>query len=262
MDAQATSLFTSILVVSVIIGVIILFFIISIVRQQRRTRELYRRNLMAEINAMEQERARIAADLHDELSPLLAAIKLKINSFELPDEDDRIQVQKTNMHIDGLIQRMREISYDLLPNTLIRKGLVVAVKEFVEFVGRTSPVKISFIAPEQLKLPEQKSIHLYRIVQEVIHNTLKHSGASNLEILLEEKEQQLILTTKDDGVGFNHHAVSKSSKGIGLRSLLSRIEMVGGKMYVESAKGKGTRYTFETPLLHEQLLSSHKAAAG
>src|SRR5690349_8916044 len=136
MDAKETSFFTAVLIVSIIIGVIIIYFITSIIRQQRRNIDLYRQSVLAEITAMEKERARIAADLHDELGPMLSAIKLKINSFELTDADDLIQVDKTNAHIDGLIKRMREISYDLIPNTLIRKGLVVALKEFIDYTNR------------------------------------------------------------------------------------------------------------------------------
>src|SRR5215218_9195976 len=148
MDAKETSLYTAILIVSIIIATIIVFFIISLIRQQRKNLELYRQSVLAEITAMEKERARIAADLHDELGPMLSGVKLKIGSFELTDEDDKKEAEKTNDHIDALMKRMREISYDLIPNTLIRKGLVTALKEFIDYANETDGLEISFRSSE------------------------------------------------------------------------------------------------------------------
>lgn len=248
MDAKETSFYTAVLIASIIIGVIICYFIISIIRQQRKNLELYRQSVLAEITAMEKERARIAADLHDELGPMLSAIKLKIGSFELPDVDDQKEAEKTNEHIDSLMKRMREISYDLIPNTLIRKGLVVALKEFVEYTNESGQLKINFNAEESVSTEQQKAIHIYRIVQEVINNTLRHSGAKLLNINLKQENGTLFLSTIDDGVGFDHQAASKGEGGIGLRNILNRTEIIGGQMFIESEKHKGTKYTFEIPV--------------
>src|SRR6188474_3211587 len=155
MDAKETSLYTAILIVSLTVGT----FIIFIIRQQRRNLALYRQSVLAEITAMEKERARIAADLHDELGPMLSAIKLKIGSFELVDEDDKREAIKTDHHIDTLMKRMREISYDLIPNTLIRKGLVIALKQFTDFVNESEGLKINFKADDDISPEQNKSIH-------------------------------------------------------------------------------------------------------
>ncbi|RPD43613.1 sensor histidine kinase [Paracnuella aquatica] len=248
MDAAQTGLYTYILIVSLILGAIILFFIISLVRQQRRNLRLYRQSLMAEITAMEQERARIAADLHDELGPNLSSVKLRISSFELPDETDRVQLEKTCLHIDGLIQRIREISYDLLPSSLTRKGLSAALQGYIEQVSAGAAMQVQFHATDGVVVAEEKAIHLYRIVQEVVHNALRHSGGTQINISLYQKDGMVVLETADDGVGFDHYEKTKSSSGLGLRNLLNRAEMIGGKMFVESGKNKGTRYTFEVPV--------------
>ena len=248
MDAKETSLFTAILIVSLTVGTIIIFFIVSIIRQQRRNLALYRQSVLAEITAMEKERARIAADLHDELSPMLSAIKLKIGSFELTDEDDKKEAEKTNNHIDALMKRMREISYDLIPNTLIRKGLVTALKQFTDFINEGDGLSIHFEASGNINPDQQKSIHIYRIAQEVINNAIRHSGAKLLNIVLKQENGTLFLSTTDDGVGFDHHATSKGEGGIGLRNILNRTEIIGGQMFIESEKNKGTKYTFEIPV--------------
>src|SRR5688500_16519366 len=134
MDAQETRIYTAIVITAIVIGIIITYFIISMLRHQRRNIELHKRSLQVEIEALEKDRARIASDLHDELGPLLSAVKMKINSFELHDADDLKEAEKTNEHIDTILKRMREISFDLMPATLLRKGLVTAVCEFTEFI--------------------------------------------------------------------------------------------------------------------------------
>jgi len=247
MDAQETSLYTAILIASIIIGIIIVYFVVSIISQQRRNLELHKRNILTEITALEKERARIAADLHDELGPLLSAVKMKINSFELADPDDQEEVAKTNHHIDSMIKRVREISFDLMPSALIRKGLVVAIREFADYIMKTNALRIEVHATENLNLTEQKAVNLYRIIQEVIHNTLKHAKASRLLIELHKEKNKLVLKTQDDGVGFNPDDLGKNM-GLGLRSLLSRTEIMNGIMYLDTKKEEGTTMTFEIPL--------------
>ena len=248
MDAKETSFYTAVVIASIIIGIIICYFIITLIRQQRKNLELYRQSVLAEITAMEKERARIAADLHDELGPMLSAIKLKVGSFELSNEDDIKEAEKTDEHIDSLMKRMREISYDLIPNTLIRKGLVTALKEFVDYTNESDGLKINFEATNTINTDQQKAIHIYRITQEVINNTIRHSGAKLLNINLKQENGTLFLSTIDDGVGFDHHAAAKGEGGIGLRNILNRTEIIGGQMFIESEKHKGTKYTFEIPV--------------
>jgi len=248
MDAKETSFYTAVVIASIIIGIIICYFIISLIKQQRKNLELYRQSVLAEITAMEKERARIAADLHDELGPMLSAIKLKIGSFELTNDDDIKEAEKTDHHIDSLMKRMREISYDLIPNTLIRKGLVTALKEFVDYTNESDGLKINFEAAETINTDQQKAIHIYRIAQEVINNTLRHSGAKLLNINLKQENGTLFLSTTDDGVGFDHNMAAKGEGGIGLRNILNRTEIIGGQMFIESEKHKGTKYSFEIPV--------------
>ena len=107
--------------------------------------------------------------------------------LDLVDEDDKKEAEKTNEHIDTLMKRMREISYDLIPNTLLRKGLIAALKQFADFVNEGDGLKINFAASEHIAPEQQKSIHIYRIIQEVINNTIKHSGAKLLSIDLKQK---------------------------------------------------------------------------
>jgi signal transduction histidine kinase len=247
MDAQETRLYAAILITSVVLGIIIIYFFISIIRQHRKRLKLYKQSIYTEINTLERERTRMAADLHDEVGPVLAAVKLKLNSLDIHNAADELEVQKTNEQIDNLLRRMREISFDLMPNSLIRKGLPAAINEFVEYCSKSSALQIKFkFVP--IILTQEQSINLYRIIQEIIHNTIKHARANELLMELRQDAGVIVLATQDDGIGFSYDTKSKEATGLGLRNLLSRTELIGGKMFFESKKGKGTTYIFEIPI--------------
>lgn len=246
MDAQETKVFLLVLILVFVIGTIIVYFFISLLRQQRLNLELKKQNLIAELNSIEKERARIAADLHDEISPVLSAVKLKVSSFELHDEGDKIQQQKTDDHLDNLLKRMREISFDLMPVTLQRRGLKTALLELVSYWSNRNQLQIELTADDNL-FSDVYSIHLYRIIQEIIHNTIKHAGATLLQIEIKKEVGKLTISSKDNGKGFDYAKSLEEGNGFGLRNLLSRADVLGGKIVVESQKNKGTIYTIEIP---------------
>jgi two-component system NarL family sensor kinase len=248
MDAQETRIYAAVLIASLVLGTIIIFFMVSIIRQQRRNLELHKKNIMAEIATLEKERSRMAHDLHDELAPVLAAVKMKINSFELTDEEDKVEMEKTSEHIDLLLKRIREITFDLMPNTLLRKGFTGAAKEFLDYIGRNNQLAIHYHAEDIPHIAEQKTINLYRILQEVVHNTVKHAGATSLHISVSRKKNNIVLSTSDNGAGFDYDRKLAADEGIGLKSLKSRVEIMNGEFYLESKKGKGTSYIFQIPL--------------
>ncbi|GAA4337826.1 sensor histidine kinase [Flaviaesturariibacter amylovorans] len=249
MGTQETSLLAAIVIAAILIGVIILFFVASIIRQQRRNLTLHRQNMLAEITTLEKERSRMARDLHDELAPLLAAIKMKINSFALTDPDDEEEMTRTNGHIDALLKRIREITFDLMPASLQRKGFVTAAREFVDYIGRSAPIAITLQAEEGLSVTDERiAVNLYRILQEVVQNTLKHAGAARLLLSIHRDKKDLVLASSDDGRGFDWDEKALSANGIGLKSLKSRVEILNGTFSVESRRGKGTSYIFRIPL--------------
>jgi two-component system, NarL family, sensor kinase len=247
MDPEEKRIYTAILLTCLVLGVIIIFFVASSIRQQRRNLELHRQNILAEITTLEKERARMAHDLHDELAPMLAAIKLKINSFDLHDESDRSEMVKTNDHIDSLLKRIREITFELLPNSLLRKGLIGATHEFVEMISKHSLIEIHFKSELIGPLSEEKTVNLYRILQEVVYNTVKHSGATVLQISINSQKGKVVLATTDNGKGFDYDKTLNEGNGIGLRSLKSRVEIMNGEFFIESKKGTGTSYIFQIP---------------
>jgi two-component system, NarL family, sensor kinase len=240
-------MFNVVYIASIIVATVIIFFVISIVLQQRKVSKWQQARIAAEINTLESERKRIAGDLHDELGPMLSAIKLQINHLEPNGESETAALEKSSVQIDSIMQRFREISYDLLPNTLVRKGFINATKEFVGKLESLNPLKINF-ETDDFSLAATNEVNLYRIVQEIIQNTIKHSRATCLNIRIQKKEKSILLHTKDDGIGFNYSEKSLQSKGIGLLSLQSRAQLLGGQLIVDTQPGAGTSFQLEIPM--------------
>lgn len=248
MPANEKEYLDALLIVVVIVGIILMYFIITAIRYQRRSMRLHKEKIQAEIDTLENERKRIASDLHDELGPLLSAVKLQINNLETTDPADLQLIEKSSLHIDTIIKKLREISNDLMPNTLMRKGLKIAIEEFIDNSQEASKLPVKFICEPDMQLEQDKEINLYRIVQEITHNTIKHAKATMLIIKISIQDNRLFLMTADNGIGFDYFHKIRDNIGLGLRNLQSRTEVMGGEFTCVAEPGKGTSYTIEIPL--------------
>jgi len=236
------------LLFSLIIAIIIVYFFVSIIRYHRRYMRLQREKIFAEITIRENERKRIAGDLHDSMGPLLSAVKLNISNVDVEQDEDREVLEKTAGYLDEIIGSMRRISHDLLPATLERKGLVEAVREFINQVNLKQTINIQLYVVKEIQVPKEKEIHIFRMIQEIVHNTLKHAQAGNLQIGFSEEGGHLLFLAKDDGKGFDKEKALAGSQGLGLRSLESRCEILNGILTLDSKPGTGTNYFIKIPV--------------
>jgi signal transduction histidine kinase len=249
MDPNETKIYSVILIAGAVLGIILVYFIINIIRQQRKNLSLHNEKIQAEITTLENERKRIASDLHDDLGPLLSAVKLQINSVEVPDREDMELIERSSLYIDAILTRIREISNNLMPQVLSRKGLVIALKEFIDNLTFAHPFDIQFTCNDEITLESNKEIHVYRIILEIIHNAIKHSQASQLVIFIGiQNNHTLVVQVTDNGSGFEYETISKSSIGHGLKNILSRVEILGGDLFVDTRPRQGTKYTIEMPI--------------
>ncbi len=248
MDPKEKEFYNALLIASAIIGVLLIYFIASIIRQQRKNQRLSKNKIQAEIITLENERKRIASDLHDELGPLLSTIKFQIGHLNPDSSIDKNLMLKSSEHIDTIIKRMREISNDLLPNVLERKGLVLAIRDFINQTETQNGLKVIFEHQINCRFKTDIELNIYRIIQEIIHNTIKHANATILRIQLKADEQVLQLLTADNGKGFDYEEIIRYKKGLGLLNLQSRTEIMRGDFKVSSAINKGTSYIFEIPI--------------
>jgi signal transduction histidine kinase len=248
MHPNEEKIYYALLIAASILAVILLLFVISLMSQYRKNKQLYKEKLIAEITASEKERKKLASDIHDDIGPLLSAAKLQMNSLEIVNKEDEILVENAGKYIDEVITQIRQISNNLLPAVLIRKGFLSAIAEYCDSITVSGKMQVSyhFFPPENNF--GDKEVHLYRILHEIIHNCLKHSNASRVHLTVEEKNAQLIIQVKDNGKGFNYKKMIEENSGLGLKSLLSRVELMNGDMYVETSENNGVHYTIEIPL--------------
>ncbi|MBL4676485.1 MAG: sensor histidine kinase [Mucilaginibacter sp.] len=241
-------LFYTVLGTSVIIALIIIFFVVSVIRYHRRYIRLQKDMIRAEIVMQELERKRIANDLHDSLGPLLSSVKLYMQSLEDIGKDNQALLDIANAHIDETITGLRQISYNLSPESLSRNGLVKATSEYLSRINTGKTLEIDFDAREDIRLPKQIEIHLFRIIQEIVNNTIKHAGAGKLRLIIASTEKQLTLMTFDNGIGFDTAENIHNKRGLGLNSIKSRCEILNAQLSVTSAVNEGCSYTVKVPI--------------
>lgn len=244
MHAFETTIYYAILISSIVLGIVFGYFTITIFRTQRRHYKALQARFLAEINLLENERTRIARDLHDELGPLLSVIRIQTSVTNETAHDELRE--KACQNIDYVTERLGGIARNLTPGQLINKGLDVALQDFFDQYREVSPIRMVFRYEVKSFIDTDTGLHVYRMIQELVHNSVKHSGASEIDVHLKERKKKLYILCKDNGKGMGHEMPAHQDKGIGLESLRSRTEMLGGKIHFHSTGG--TEYFFEIPL--------------
>ena len=205
----------------------------------------------AVLQAEENERKRIAADLHDGVGQLMSAAKMNLSSVEndlsFKTADQKSAYLKAIALVDESCKEVRSISHQMMPNALLKSGLSSAIKEFIDKID-TSVIKIN-LHTEGLneRLDSNLETVCYRVIQECVNNVIKHSGANTLEISLIKDVDGISATIEDNGKGFNTKELTKF-EGIGLKNIRSRIQYLKGTVDFDSEYGKGTLVAIHVPI--------------
>lgn len=252
MPAAETKIFVALLIAVAIVAIFVLFFIATIVGYQRKHHQLYQQKVAAEINTLENERKRIAADLHDDLGPMLSLIKIQVTSV-FPEGSDEQQVfEDAGSRLDDALQRIRSLNNLLLPQTLVQKGLYISLQEYVQQVNSAGVLYAEVVpAGNEFPLKAEEEMAVYRIIQEIVTNTLKHAEATRLAIIFKQTKKHLFVEITDDGKGFDKYKVMDDGKGMGIRNIISRVELLNGDLFLESKPGKGVQYEIKIPITYE-----------
>lgn len=218
--------------------------ILSISRNIQERKALERKVLSAVIKTEEKERERFSKDMHDGLGPLLSAIKLyvnEINDKETTKEERESYIKQVNEMLDQAVTSTREISNNLMPRVIHDYGLVKAIESFCQKVNLTKKLDIQFNnSGIDKSLDSDVQLILFRVVSELINNTIKHAQAKNIKITLKKEDDHISLAFEDDGVGFNTDKVMNNpNTGIGLKSIISRVKSVNGRVLFKSFEGHG-----------------------
>ncbi|MBS1975174.1 MAG: sensor histidine kinase, partial [Bacteroidetes bacterium] len=208
----------------------------------------------AVLKGEEQERTRLAKDLHDGLGGMLSGIKFSLNNMKgnLIMTPDNAQAFERSMDmLDSSIKEMRRVAHNMMPEILVKYGLDAGLKEFCNDIERSGVLQISYqsIGMDKATIEQTTAVTVYRIVQELVNNTIKHASAKNVLVQLHyaEQEKLLAITVEDDGKGFDKESLSKST-GIGWSNIQNRVEFLKGKIDVNSTIDKGTSVLIEITL--------------
>ena len=202
--------------------------------------------------AVEQERIRMARELHDGLGSMLSGIKHSFSAIKNDltlNSEQQHKFEYTIDKLDDSIKDLRAVSHTMFSAELLEEGLEAAIRNYCTAVSTTADIKIAFenIMQQPTALKGEQAFHIFRVVQELIQNVVKHSKATAAIVQLSYDNGMLAVTVEDNGAGFNT-SLQHSTNGIGLKNVESRIKMLHGKTDIQSQPGKGTSVFIEVPV--------------
>ncbi|MCD4663762.1 MAG: sensor histidine kinase, partial [Bacteroidales bacterium] len=195
----------------------------------------------------EEERKRIAKELHDGLGVILSTAKMHFSKALESKTEEPDLIKKATRLLEQAATDVRRISHNMMPGVLTRLGLVEAIEDIFDELNEIPGTQaISSITGEEIRLPENTEIMLYRVFQEIINNTLKHANATEIGLNLNFMSDHLRISLSDNGKGFNVEE-KMLTKSIGLNSIQSRVNFINGNLRLESSPGHGTNYNMVIP---------------
>ena len=203
--------------------------------------------LKTQLEIQEQTLHTVSQEIHDNIGQALSFVKLIINTVDMDRQDE---VQSRLLEAKGLltktIQDLRNLSKTLNAGYIIETGIVAAIEYQLSFLQRTGMYTATLQVSEAFyKIPAYTELVLFRMVQELLNNTIKHAEATEIAVQLDYREDKLVVAVNDNGRGFV--AGGDSPKGLGLTNMRDRITLVQGTINIDSAPGNGTRVLIEVP---------------
>lgn len=249
-DAVLTVLVSTLLILLLVAGVIITMILANRrhVQQEVKMAQMqveYEKELRTvENEVQEQVLTNVARELHDNIGQLLTLIRLQLEQEKLDSEEITQKLAPVDNTLSETIDQVRMLSHSLNTDYLETQGLNYAISKEVDRLSKLRKLKVNWdtdgVEPD---FDKGRRIMIFRMMQEVINNTLKHSGAKNITISMQAADR-FVLEIKDDGKGFDPAAVMASGKGSGLNNLQKRAKLAGVTLNITTAIGKGSIFTF------------------
>jgi len=229
--------------------VLILFFYFSrkkIIKQEVEKKNLeitYQKDLLhAVIVTQEEERQRIAQDLHDDISSKLNIVSLNSQMLigtELSEKEFSEVTANIIKLTSKALENSRRIAHDLLPPVLEKFGIDAGISELVAEFNSGKAIKVYYESNiDYASIDEKKHLHIFRILQELLNNSLRHSNAKNISIIFSSDEDINTCNYSDNGIGFEY-SKAQNLRGLGMRNIFSRVELIGAEISIHSAPNKG-----------------------
>jgi two-component system NarL family sensor kinase len=240
--------------VFLIVPVFLLFYISVYNRRKKRHIEEKQKMKLSfdaelaktQLEVQEQTMQTIGAELHDNIGQLLSLTSLTLNSIEL-DNQPRAR-QKIDLTVRS-IKEMRLLGHLLQGDQLVALGLVDAIRQLVNWMERSGRYELIYTASDEIPASgsADKDLIIFRIIQEIFNNIIKHAGATRITVSLDYDEGLLKLIVNDDGMGFKAETLPLVKHGMGLQNIRKRAAIIGGEASISSDPGEGTRVTVTVP---------------
>lgn len=243
------------------IFILVTFFLVLYIKNQNmlwQQRKLFQETeiqqqkelLSAVIESQEIERKRIGQDLHDEIGGTLSAIKLMLNAAKNQGSASEETINQAKQQIDKIIVDVRNLSHDLSPPGLAMFGLYTTLDAFVSLINNTKEIEVIVTHEpliEERLLDEKSELALFRVITQLIANTLKHANATKIDISFKPNEQKLEIDYSDNGKGFDI-LVLNAKKGIGMQNIQSRLQMVNATYVINTKPNEGFKINIICPI--------------
>lgn len=207
------------------------------------------------LEGQEEERKRLAMDIHDGIGQLLTSLKFQIESIDLKnDVEASRKFKEIQQLIVEVIKEVRRVTFDLKPTVLGDYGLNAGLNVFTREIGKLTNIQLNYVVDGEVthRLPQKTENNIFRIVQEAINNAIKYSDTKSIEVKLSQTENDIVICVKDDGNGFDEKLVEARSMNIdsgrGFFNMYERTEYINGHLDIKSAPGQGTIVTLTVPV--------------
>jgi two-component system, NarL family, sensor kinase len=261
LSLQKKNIFNYFLIAGIFAILIISLLYYRNFRQKQKTQQqlIYRLETEKQLAAAEavlkgedQERTRLAKDLHDGLGGMLSGIKYSFTTMKgnlIMTPDNQQAFERSIDMLDSSIMELRRVAHNMMPEALLRFGLDTALKDFCNEINQSGALKVTYqsIGLEGFAIDQTTAVSLYRIVQELLNNVMKHARATSAIVQLTKLNEQLSITVEDDGKGFDTGLLA-GSKGIGWINIRNRVELLKGKLDITSRESVGTSVQIELTL--------------
>lgn len=229
-----------------LLGTLLLFGSVFVIFRQRSRNQKQKELITAISDTQIAERKRIAQDLHDSVGGSLALAKNKLSTLFENGGPNSKEIKESMETLSQAGEQVRQISHNLMPGELVKFGLVSAVQSTLDQLAETSLETHLYTHDMEKRIDPAKEVHLYRLIQEIVQNVIKHAQAKTLNVHLNKHKKHLSLMVEDDGIGMEGEASMKN--GMGLSNIRARVDYLKGTCNLDSNKGRGTTVTIQVPL--------------
>lgn len=252
MPKEQEDILISIVIASVffiLIGSFLLLLVFVFLRRQRKNKEekeemknRYEQTLLrTQLEIQEQIFSYISQEIHDNIGQILSLARLNLNTFEGVAGE---KLNQTDELMGKAIKDLRDLSHNLQNNRIHNVGIIESIRQLLVSVERTGRFQTSFRTSDNFHLLDTNTdIILYRMIQEIINNIIKHAQATTIDVEIQEADDAITIAISDDGVGFDPAQLKEDRPGIGLRNIVNRAKIVNTTVDVKSAPNKGTTIT-------------------